>query len=93
VPTQKFPEMPILICGVCKKQPEDIEEYVVFAEEASTDEETLTASDYCWLEEGTLDQETGMFVCTEDYITIGQPSSDRGWKATRQNLQALGVQP
>jgi hypothetical protein len=91
VPTAKFPEMPVLTCAKCQKRPEHILEYAELAAERSTSDDPMTPDDVVWLEEGTLDRETGMFLCTEDYIDLGQPASDGGWTATRSNLQKLGV--
>lgn len=47
------------------------------------------AADYCRHEEGTLDPNTGAFLCTKDYVNHGMPSSPEGWKATPENLDKL----
>lgn len=67
-------ERPALRCAVCKRSPGEINEYRLFAEM-----EEMTPDDYVWQEEGTLNRSTGEFVCTNDYIKIGQPSASGGW--------------
>jgi hypothetical protein len=39
----------------------------------------LTADDYVWLEEGTINEANGHFLCTACYISAGMPSSPTGW--------------
>jgi hypothetical protein len=41
----------------------------------------MTPDDFVWREEGTLNRETGHFLCTSCYIKAGMPSSPRGWVA------------
>jgi len=69
---------PELICIGCNQRPEEIDEYVVFAQE-----EGITASEYVWQEEGTLNQTNGHFLCTSCYIDAGMPVGDAGrpWHA------------
>ena len=62
-------DRPKLICKVCGRTPEDILEYRMMA-----DEEGITADDFCWNSEGTVNKETGKFYCTECYIKAGMPS-------------------
>lgn len=50
-----------------------------------------TPDDYVWNQEGTLDQDTGLFLCDDCYIAVGMPSAPGGWKATLHNLAALGL--
>jgi hypothetical protein len=40
-----------------------------------------TPERYVWAEEGTLNPKNGHFLCTEDYIKAGMPSSPQGWVA------------
>jgi len=42
---------------------------------------TMTADDYVWLEEGTLNPVNGHFLDTQCYIAAGMPSSREGWVA------------
>lgn len=67
---------PSLICIGCSKAPSELDEYVGWAEF-----EGMTADDYCWEEEGTLNRENGHFLCTGCYVKAGMPSSPRGWQA------------
>lgn len=70
-------EAPMLLFDpYCKREPKEIQEYVMMARERY-----ITPSRYVWLEEGTLNRDNGHFCCTECYIKIGQPSSPMGWKA------------
>jgi hypothetical protein len=70
------PDRPQAFCLGCKKQPSELEEYVGMGEA-----EGMTADDYCWEEEGTLNLENGHFLCTSCYVKAGMPSSSRGWVA------------
>ncbi len=55
-------------CKVCRKAPEDIEEYV----EAAIENE-CTPEEYVRQEEGTYNPHTKEFYCTDCYINIGMP--------------------
>lgn len=74
-------ERPHLRCAVCGREPKDIGEYQMFASL-----EEMTPDEYVWLEEGTLNRKTGQFVCTDDYLRIGSPSSPRGWTVPDEGL-------
>ena len=52
-----------LMCVDCGKKPEEIAEYVLFAEDAE-----MTPSEYVMQEEGTLNRENGHFLCTDDFL-------------------------
>lgn len=78
--------MKILRCGLCGCRPEGIDVYVELAEV-----EGLTADEYVWREEGTLDRATGVFLCDRCYIFAGMPSSPTGWTATPHNLAKVLV--
>lgn len=78
-------ERPPMSCGKCGKAPGDIEEYVIFG-----GFEDMSAEDFCWDNEGTLDRRTGRFLCTNCYIAVGMPTlPGPGWTATPANLLAL----
>jgi hypothetical protein len=72
---------PELICVGCNKRPNELAEYVSAASEAHSGVADMTADDYVWQEEGTLNRENGHFLCTNCYIKAGMPSSRRGWVA------------
>ncbi len=63
-----------LTCFGCKKHPSELDEYIEAVE--GTEE---TPDEYVRSEEGTLNQETGDFLCTMCYIKAGMPSSPTGW--------------
>jgi hypothetical protein len=63
-------------CIGCGKSPDEIEEYV---DQANAQD--VTPDEFVELEEGTLNHANGHFACTECYISMGMPSSPRGWKA------------
>lgn len=67
-------DRPELRCAICGKTPEELPEYA-----PENTGEDLSASDYVWAEEGTLNRETGKFACTPCYIRAGMPSSPTGW--------------
>lgn len=68
-------------CIGCDKTPEEINEYVEAARRESTPRRPMTPTQYVQSDEGTYNRANGHFVCTEDYIAMGQPSSPQGWKA------------
>lgn len=68
--------MPHPICTGCRKRPDQITEYILFAKEAG-----LTPDEYVQQEEGTFNRENGHFLCTDCYLKAGAPSSPRGWVA------------
>lgn len=74
-------------CAVCKRDPREIPEYV----SASIANEYSGAIAFVVHEEGTFDSGSGYFLCDEDYIKSGMPSSPEGWKATPENLRKLGI--
>ena len=76
----------VLICAGCGKTPEEIPDYKVYAREAG-----VSATQYCWEEEGTLDHTTGKFLCDPCYIKAGMPAVYGGpnWTATPKNIAAL----
>lgn len=56
----------------------------------SSDKPVYTNADYVWEHEGTLDHESGWFVCTECYIRIGMPAYRNGrWTAKPANLHGV----
>ncbi len=67
---------PNMICIGCQKSPSELPEYVEMGQK-----EGMSADDYCWEEEGTLNTENGHFLCTECYVKAGCPSSPTGWTA------------
>jgi hypothetical protein len=60
-------------CIGCDKVPEEIEEYVVAAEE-----DDMTPTEWVLAEEGTLNPATHRFACTRCYIQMGEPSGRDG---------------
>jgi hypothetical protein len=64
---------PELICVGCNKRPNELAEYVSAASEAHSGVTDMTADDYVWQEEGTLNRENGHFICSECYIQAGCP--------------------
>jgi hypothetical protein len=74
-----------LKCFKCGKAPEELDEYVDEAKYLNaTDPDAKgrwTAGLYVMAEEGTLNQHTGEFACTDCYIKIGMPATSAGWKA------------
>lgn len=61
-------ERPVALCIGCGKTPAQISEY----SPESTGEE-MSAEEYVWSEEGTLNRENGHFLCTQCYINAGMP--------------------
>ena len=57
-----------MMCKVCGKAPEEIDEYIDMGNDAE-----MTPEEFVRQEEGTFNPETGMFYCTECYIKIGMP--------------------
>ncbi|MBW2037426.1 MAG: hypothetical protein JRI41_08110 [Deltaproteobacteria bacterium] len=55
-------------CRICGKEPKQIGEYIHAAEE-----EGISPEEYVREEEGTYNQFTELFYCTECYIKIGMP--------------------
>lgn len=68
-------DKPKLFDPSCKRTPDQISEYVEFAEM-----EGVTPEEYVWAEEGTLNTENGHFLCTDCYMKAGMPSSPTGWR-------------
>jgi hypothetical protein len=67
---------PQAICIGCNRKPEELIEY----QPESTGED-LSADDYVWREEGTLNVTNGHFLCDSCYIAAKMPTSPTGWKA------------
>jgi hypothetical protein len=65
-----------IICSGCSKRPEEIDEYIMAA-----DDEGMTPEQYVREEEGTFNSENGHFLCTSCYVAVGCPSTSRGWVA------------
>ena len=63
-----------LHCAGCHKTPEEIDEY----QPDYTGQEG-DPREYVWFEEGTLNRETGQFLCTICYVRAGMPSGPHGW--------------
>lgn len=63
-----------LICVGCNKTPNQLDEYIGYAEDAG-----MTPDEYVWEEEGTLNTDSGSFFCTSCYIKAGCPSTPKGW--------------
>lgn len=66
-------------CVRCGLTPDQIPEYVAAAQAETEMGDPMTPNDYVAEEEGTLNQFTGKFACTECYIAMGQPSGPHGW--------------
>jgi hypothetical protein len=47
-----------------------------------TQYEGLTPDEYIWQQEGTLNEETGLYACDGCYIKLGMPANSSGpsWK-------------
>jgi hypothetical protein len=56
-------------CNGCKKEPEELPEYVLHAQY-----EGMTPTEYVIEEEGTYNPENGHFLCTACYMKAGSPS-------------------
>ena len=74
---------PPIKCAVCKKRPEDIDEYqdeVIAWNEGLPQNESLGApineDSYVVDQEGTFNKENNLFVCTTCYLRVGTPSHD-----------------
>lgn len=57
-----------IVCKGCGRNPEEINEYANSAKELNID-----PYDYVVKEEGTFNQKTGKFYCTQCYIRVGMP--------------------
>ena len=75
-----------LICAGCHRPPAEIPGIV----EAAV-EEAMTPDAYVRSEEGTLDRESGLFLCDGCYIAHGMPTAPGRWTATPANVAALGL--
>lgn len=64
---------PRLVCIGCLKSPANLSCYATHAAE-----EGVSADDYAWREEGTLNRENGHLLCDDCYISWGMPSGQRG---------------
>lgn len=56
-------------CKCCKKEPSEILEYVSRAEQHNYD----SPEDFVRSEEGTYNNKTDLFYCTDCYIKAGMP--------------------
>lgn len=70
------------ICIGCARRPTEILNYIECA--AGSEEGMVMVTPeairlYVIEEEGTYNPRNGHFLCDEDYIRNGMPSSDRGW--------------
>lgn len=65
-----------LMCAGCEKPPAELGEYVAHATE-----EGISPEEYVWREEGTLNPETGLFLCDICYVAKGSPATPQGWMA------------
>ncbi len=63
-------------CNGCSKCPDELEEYRWAVEDTE-----MSPDEFVRLEEGTYNTENGHFLCTDCYISAGQPSGPRGWTA------------
>ena len=61
--------MRIAHCAVCKKMPHELDEYVIPAKERG-----IAPEAYVKVEEGTYNNVSGAFYCTDCYIDIGMPN-------------------
>ena len=59
-----------MYCLKCGKSPQDISEY---REEARRYGHRISPAEFVAKEEGTYDQITDTFLCTECYIAVGMP--------------------
>lgn len=64
------------LCFRCGRRPDQIPEYVEFAEM-----ERLDPDQFVRELEGTYNRSNGHFACTDCYVEIGMPSSREGWIA------------
>jgi len=64
-----------ITCLKCGRTPDEIDEYVIFSRE-----EGVTPVEYVKKEEGTYNEETGDFYCTDCYIAVGMPPGKAGEK-------------
>ena len=70
------PKNLVLQCQGCQSFPWQLFEYTSMA-----DEENISADQYVWENEGTLNRDNGHFLCTDCYVKAGMPtSSGEGWK-------------
>lgn len=80
-----------LQCASCRKGPDETHAEFVL------DSGYVSAIEYVYFEEGTLDRATGMYLCDSCYIKHGQPATRMGygprWTAHPINLVKLGINP
>ena len=57
-----------VVCKGCGKEPHEIREYVIFAQELD-----ITPEQYVINEEGTYNKRTKLFYCTDCYMKAGMP--------------------
>jgi hypothetical protein len=68
---------PALVCFYCHRTPAEIPVYVECGQANE-----VSAEEYVWHEEGTLNRETGHFACDDCYVRIGMPVGERGTRWT-----------
>jgi len=56
-------------CARCKREPKEIQEYIIAAKQVGT-----TPDKYVKSEEGTYNRKAETFYCTNCYIRVGMPS-------------------
>lgn len=59
----------IIQCKKCHRKPNEIEEYIESVEGLD-----MTPEEYVIEEEGTFNHATGMFYCTNCYVSLGCPA-------------------
>lgn len=59
-------------CARCRKRPEELPEYIAAAAEYYPG---CTPTEYVMAEEGTLDPQTGLFLCDKCYTVLGSPTN------------------
>lgn len=66
--SEMLAERPKARCVRCGRAPAQISEY-----QPEVTGEEMSAEEFVWAEEGTLNHENGHFWCTDCYIQIGLP--------------------
>ena len=66
----------MLACFRCGRRPIEIDEYVYHAQI-----EEMTPEQFVRELEGTYNRANEHFACTDCYMEIGMPTSERGWVA------------
>ncbi len=71
--------LPPLHCAGCAKKPAELPEY-----SRPAAEELITPDEYVRREEGTLNRESGRFLCTRCYLEAGAPTGPNGWRVPHE---------